>query len=212
LRFSFRGGAGDEATVRDFAAELADVRCWDAELQEVFEREGEGVADAALQNRAELIGLCELIEAETIRSYLEIGIWTGATVRALHQLFDFDLVAACDHGWCERFGLEIRLPQGCHFLRANSESDAFAEWRRALGHIDLVMIDANHHYKPVKRDFEINRGYPHRFLAFHDIVGDTPATNGVARLWDELEGDKRPIIRTPEPGLPNMGIGVWQAE
>jgi hypothetical protein len=78
-------------------------------------------------------------------------------------------------------------------------------WRRELGPIDLVLIDANHRYDAVKRDFEINRAFPHRFLALHDITGARRGTEGVARLWAELEGDKTEIV---EPGS-KMGIGVW---
>jgi hypothetical protein len=201
--------------MRDFRAALSDVRCWDAGVQDVFERTGEPAADCALQNREELIGLCEFIAEHQVRSYLEIGTWTGGTVRALHQVFRFEQLAVCDHGWVETLGLEVRLPADADFFRGDSDSDAFRRWRAGLGPIDLVLIDANHHYRAVRNDYLINRAFPHRFLAFHDITGANRYTTGVRRLWQELSGWKHEICRPhAELGLDRsvMGIGIWAAD
>jgi len=200
---------------RDFRTELAVEKCWDRTTQALREEHGEPLEDAILQNREELIALCQWIEAHCISSYLELGLWTGGLISALHRLFRFERLAACDHGWAEANGLAVRVPEGTAFFRGNTESEAYRAWRRELGHIDLVFIDANHAYHAVKRDFEINRGYPHRFLAFHDITGATRQTTGVGRFWRELdEGHKREIIRPHrELGLDHstMGIGIWSA-
>jgi hypothetical protein len=197
---------------RDFREALAADRCWDAATQRVFEERGEPVVDCILQNREELVGLCELIAREGVRSYLEIGIWTGRLVGALDRIFGFERVAACDHGWAERLGLRIALPPHARFFAGDSDSDAFRAFRAELGHVDLVFIDANHSYRAVRRDFEINRAFPHRFIALHDITGATRHTTGVARFWRELEGHKLEIVRPHvELGSPRstMGIGVW---
>ncbi len=200
---------------RNFRTELADDKCWDLATQALQEEHGEPLEHAILQNREELIGLCELIEELSIRSYLELGVWTGGLISVLHRLFRFDRVAACDHGWAEQHGLEIRVPAEAAFFRGNTESEGYRKWRRELGAIDLVFIDANHAYHAVKRDFEINKSYPHRFLAFHDITGATRQTAGVAKFWRELDrGSKREIIRPHrELGLDysTMGIGIWSA-
>jgi len=198
---------------RDFRAELTADKCWDRTTQTLMDEHGEPLEEGILQNREELIGLCELIEERDIRSYLEIGLWTGGLISALHRLFSFERVAACDHGWAEAQGLRIRVPAEAAFFRGNSESEEYRAWRRELGRIDLVFIDANHAYHAVKRDFEINRAFPHRFLAFHDITGATRQTSGVARFWRELDhGYKREIIRPHrELGFDHstMGIGIW---
>ncbi len=198
-----------------FRERLRHDRCWDRRTQDLFDAHGEPLDDCILQNREELIGLCELIEATSVRSFLEIGIWTGRLTSTLHRLFAFERVAACDHGYAEQLGLRIALPPEVRFLRANSDSEAFARWRGELGHIDLVFIDANHSYRAVRRDFEINRAFPHRLLAFHDIVGANRHTAGVARFWRELdEGHKLEIVRPhPEIGsaAPTMGIGIWSS-
>lgn len=201
---------------RDLRAELAPYGCWDRTTETLLRRHGEPLQDRILQNREELLGLCAFIGERRVRSYLEIGIWTGGLVRALHALFQFDRIAACDHGWAERLGLRIRLPRGTRFLRADSDSAAFRRWRAALGHVDLVLIDANHAYAAVQRDHSINRAHPHRFLAYHDIAGTRQRrTDGVARFWAELDGPRLEIVRPHrELGLDHsvMGIGIWGAE
>ena len=199
--------------MRDFRRELRHDKCWDRSTEALFQSDGEPLEDCILQNREELIGLCQFIETHEIRSYLEIGVWTGRLVCALHRLFSFDRVAACDHGWARRLGLPIHIPSDALFLEEDSASEAFLRWRADLGPVDLVLIDANHSYHAVSRDFEINRQHPHRFLALHDITGANRHTVGVRRLWQELGGRKHEIVRPHlELGLPDstMGIGIWQ--
>lgn len=198
---------------RDFRCELSGVRCWDRTTQELYQRHGEPLDDCILQNREELIALCAFIEAHRVRSYLEIGVWTGRLISTLHRLFDFERVAACDDGYARRFGLSIGLPPGTVLFEGDSGSGEFERWRASLGHIDLVFIDANHHEAGVRRDFEINRAHPHRFLAFHDIAGNDRHTRGVRRFWESLaEGHKLSIVRHHlelGPERPGMGIGIW---
>ena len=192
---------------------LAGDRFWDADVQRIFEERGEPLADCILQNREEVVALAEWMVERNIRSYLEIGIWTGRLVSALHRVLDLQLVAACDHGWAERCGFSIRLPAEVRFYRGDSGSEGYRRFREALGPVDLVLIDGNHGYRAVMEDFEINRRLPHRFLAFHDITGAHPATVGVRRVWESIDtGYKAEIVRPfRELGLPHstMGIGLW---
>jgi hypothetical protein len=203
--------------MRDYRALLAHVLCWDATTEAVFLARGEALQDRPLQNREELIGLCEFIEEHGVRSYLEIGVWTGATLRALHSLFGFAPLAACDHGWAARQGLAVSLPAECQLYAGDSESAEFLAWRAALGPIDLVLVDGNHAYHAVKRDVERCRAFPSRFLALHDITGARRATTGVRRLWQEIvasgTGRTWEIVRPHvDLGLDHsvMGIGIWE--
>lgn len=169
-----------------------------------------------LQCREELVELCHFIERKRIRSFLEIGIWTGRTVSALHRIFRFDRVAVCDHGWARECGLPIALPDEALAYWGNAEDDGYRRFRAELGPIDLVFIDANHAYRAVKRDFAINRAFPHRFLALHDIAGRPDLkTGGVARFWRELDEGYRHAILQPNRAIgaaePTMGIGIWSA-
>ncbi len=196
----------------DLAARLADVPCWDAAVQAIYEARGEPLADVALQNRAELVAFAAFMRAHGVRSYLELGTWTGRSLCALQAALDLDRVAVCDHGYAQQLGLPLHLPPGCLHLKADSDSDAYRQWRAGLGPLDLVLIDANHHYRAVKRDFEINRAFDQRFIAFHDITGSNRHTRGVARLWQELEGWKQELVLPhAELGLAHstMGIGIW---
>lgn len=192
---------------------LAGDRCWDRAAEDRFQEHGEALEDCILQNRDELLGLCAFIQERNVRSYLEIGVWTGRLVTALHRVFRFDRVAACDQGWAETCGLPIHLPGDALFYRGDSDSDGFLRFREALGPVDLVLVDGDHRYPAVRRDFEIQRAFPHRFLAFHDITGARPQTRGVGRFWRELDhGWKREIILPHrELGLEHslMGIGIW---
>jgi hypothetical protein len=198
--------------VRDFSADLADDRCWTRKTEFLFRVRGVPLDDCLLQNRAELVAFCEWIEANEIRSYLEIGVWTGRLVSLLQRLFRFDLVAACDLGVAQdRFGLPLHLPDDVNYLKASSRSPEFRAWREELGHVDLVLIDADHTYAAVKADFELNRQFPHRFLALHDVANRHPSAVGVKRLWEELEGEKTEIVRPLPHSRHRMGIGIWSA-
>jgi hypothetical protein len=204
--------------MRSYRDLLAGVPCWDASTEAVFAATGEARQDRALQNREELIGLCEFIEAHGVRSYLEIGTWTGRTLSALHAIFGFSPLAACDHGWASANGLPVSLPPDCRLFAGNSESPEFRAFLEGLGPIDLVLVDGNHAYHAVKRDFETCRAAGARFLALHDITGARRSTAGVRRLWSELvasgEGQTWEIVRPHvELGLDHsvMGIGIWSA-
>ena len=199
---------------RDFGALLADTPCWNRYTQRLYDETGVPLQDVTLQCREELIGLCEFIDRNAIRSYLEIGVWTGRLTTVLNEIFNFDLVAGCDLGFAESLGLDIRLPFGTKFFHGDSHSDAFVAWRHDLGHIDLVMIDGDHSYGSVSLDWAINRAFSHRFIAFHDITGTDPNCIGVKKLWNEIGGEKSTIIKpNRELGLAysTMGIGIVAA-
>jgi Methyltransferase domain len=199
------------AGMRDFRQELAQVRCWDPRTEELWQTQGVPADDTILQNREELIRFCEFLERHHVRSYLEIGAWTGRLINLLHKLFDFEKVACCDAGWAPSIGLPFELDPAVDWFKGDSHSQDFKDWRQSLGQIDLVMIDGDHSYEGVKLDFEINRNYPHRFLAFHDIINPHPQI-GVGRLWKELEGSKIEFVEPHKEinqDFSTMGIGIW---
>ena len=202
--------------MRDFAAELADTRCWDADVQAVYDATGEPSVDCVLQTRGELEQLCAFIEQHSVRRYLEIGLWSGRLWTTLHQLFDFELVAGCDDGYAvRRFGLPLHRPAGGLLFEGSSRSVAYRSWREALGPIDLVLIDGDHTLAGITADLERERELPHRFLALHDITGSNRHTVGVAAAWHALTvGHKRELLAPHvEVGVPHstMGIGIWSA-
>ena len=200
--------------MRDFAQELSRFRCWDERTEQLFRQRGVPTDDTILQTRGELELLCQFIERENIRSFLEIGSWTGRLILTLQELFAFERIAACDLGLAERFGLPFHLRTAsfpCFF--GSSQTVEYQQWRERLGPFDATLIDGDHSYEAVVRDFEINSCLPGRFLIFHDIVGANPSTEGVRKFWEELEGDKEELLAPHhEAGFdqPTMGIGIWR--
>lgn len=201
--------------MRNYRKLLQDVPTWDQVAYHLYRIKGHP-DNRLLQNREEMIRLCEWIETHQIRSFLEIGIWTGYLVRTLHQLFEFETVAICDLDMAGRnFGYEVQVPPDTRCFWGSSHSEEYKIWRENLGHIDLVMIDGDHNYPSVRRDFEINRQYPSHYLAFHDICNTDPVVRGVQRLWTELKGDKTTIcLPFQEESLEHyrMGIGIVRTE
>lgn len=199
--------------MRDFREELKNDPCWDRSTQTLFEETGIPTQDAILQNREELIALCEFIEKEKIRSYLEIGSWTGRLVSTLHRLFDFEKVAVADLGWAGWLELPVNLPEQAVVFQGSSHTQEFMAWRHELGQIDLVMIDGDFTYQGVLTDYEINRRFPHRYLAIHNIAN--PVISDPMLAWGDIEGEKTEILRPHrelELEITTMGIGLVKAD
>jgi GT2 family glycosyltransferase len=188
--------------------------CWSRRTDELMQRTGVPLQDCILQNHSELEAFCHWISRNRIRSFLEIGSWTGRLASLLSKLFSFRLTAACDRLLAYRAGLPLHFPPEADVFVGSSHSIEFERWREKLGHVDLVFIDGDHSYEGVRKDFEIQRKYPHKFLAFHDITGGRPASEGVGRFWRELCEGKRREICFPDPQLgeteSRMGIGIWR--
>jgi cephalosporin hydroxylase len=79
--------------------------------------------------------------------------------------------------------------------------------------VDVLLIDGDHEYEGVKRDFEMYRHLvrPGGVIAFHDIVpGSTRAVGGVPRFWQEVKqawlGEVQEFVGSWTQG--GYGIGV----
>lgn len=194
---------------------LAAVQCWDESAQISYEQQGFPPA-CLLQNPHELADFCAWIAAHEIRSFLEIGIWSGHLTCFLDQLFDFERLAVCDARMAETVGgHSIVVPAKTECFWGSSHSIEYMAWRQELGPVDLVLIDAEHTYDAVKQDFLLNQRYPQRYIAFHDIAGENPATAGSRRVWQELSGKKTEIIYPvaySHPRIPMMGFGIWSPD
>ncbi|HEX3148614.1 MAG TPA: class I SAM-dependent methyltransferase [Gemmataceae bacterium] len=198
--------------MRDFASEIAAERCWDINTEAVFRARGVPVDDAILQTRAELVGFCEFVERNNVRSYLEVGVWTGRLFLLLNRLFRFEKAAACDLGACRTFGLPFHL-DGTHYpvFVGDSHSPEYRAWLSPLERFDLILIDGDHSYPGVRADVATHLPHAERFIALHDICG-ARHTHGVKRFWNEWDGEKTEIVCPHvEAGSqdPTMGIGIW---
>lgn len=149
--------------------------------------------------------LCSWIAKKEVKSYLELGFFTGALMRCLHKNFRFDKIAGADDGAALRArGVAPRVPPAAKICSSKLETPEYRQFRHGLGMVDLVFIDADHSYGSVRQDFERERKQPHRFLAFHDIK-NTEHAAGVVRLWNEIGGKKRELVADGS----GMGIGIW---
>jgi predicted O-methyltransferase YrrM len=161
----------------------------------------------ALQKWRELAPLIGLLRTRRLETVVEIGTARGGTLWLWCRLADqkavivsIDLAAAP--------GLRrYRAPrQTLRFLASDSHS---AATREALVEIlagrpiDLLMIDGDHTYEGVRRDFELYSPLVAEggLIAFHDIV--RPSHQRSCRVdvfWNEIKGDYRHVEIRERPG------------
>jgi hypothetical protein len=161
-----------------------------------------------LQWQTELDAFCAFMVDNRVRSFLEIGAATGRLSLYFKDVLQLEKVAACDI-W------HSPLLKAAHveFFHGDHHDPAYPEWRARLGHVDMVFIDADHE-TGFRRDYEIERAFPHSFIAFHDIANK--AYPALARFWEsEVTGDKRTFVNTDTSlrfGVPPVAFpfATWQ--
>jgi hypothetical protein len=164
--------------------------------------------------------LAERVAIKPITSYLEIGVRRGGTFLA--TLTYLETVTQTK---IRALGLDLQIDNTLKaaadqnkwsVLPLNSHSPECSRLCSEAGPWDLVLIDGDHSYPGVKRDYETVSPYA-RILALHDITNR--AVPDVGRFWQELktspqEQSQRPNYREftdQYPGVPNgpfLGIGV----
>lgn len=184
---------------------------------------------AWLQNEAEAIRFIEILKAEGVRSYLEIGskfggmLWrVGISLPRDSRIASIDLphgdgsfketlphLVACVAALKAR-GYDAHLHLGDSTA---PEAIAFAT---SLAPFDCIFIDANHTEPYVRKDWA-NYGPLGRMVAFHDInfKRDKPIEPpkmpiDVPKVWAELKGKYRHTEIKCE--VQDNGIGVlWRS-
>ncbi len=180
-----------------------------------------------VQHPTELREFLDLVRAEGIRSFLEIGSKWGGLLRdvgmampAGSRVVSIDLPEGTK-AWPET---RITLPRviedlkaagrDAHLIWGDSTDPTVVEAARALGTYDLIFIDANHTWSYVCEDWK-NYSPMGRRVGFHDIGWHRPAGYAgsmidVPRLWEKL----KPAYRHVEirHDVQDNGIGVlWTA-
>jgi len=165
-----------------------------------------------IQVTSEIKGLLELLQADPPRSVLEIGTAQGGTLFLLSRVAaaDAELLTVDLPGGPFGSGYQadwlpllkaMPLPsQRFKAVRGDSHDtgtrDQVAEWF-GNGPVDFALIDGDHRYEGVRRDFELYSGLvrPGGWIAFHDIVpGDEEMVGGVPRFWQELK-ERMPVTK-----------------
>ena len=149
------------------------------------------------QWRDELEQLCEFITRNGVESYLEIGVGTGQMLLFLRDKVGVRDVYGCDADYPERFHQEP-----VNFFHGNHHAKEYLHWREDIGHIDLVFIDANHRHG-FRQDFEIERRFPHRYIALHDV--SNKGYPDLVAFWEKEVDRKVALI---ENRLADDGFGV----
>jgi len=103
-----------------------------------------------------------------------------------------------------------RPGQTLHIIREDSHADQTLKKVKALlkkRKFDFALIDGDHTYEGVKKDFEMYGPLVKGMVAFHDICHHPNFPDvGVEKFWNELEGEKIEIINDPNQGWAGIGV------
>jgi predicted O-methyltransferase YrrM len=158
-----------------------------------------------LQDRAEHDAFIEVLKAESVQSYLEIGLgWGGSLWRIGNSLPPRAAVVGLDRApdpdtredllaMIARFRA---AGKDAHLIVGDSTQRATIAEAESLAPFDCVFIDGDHSEAGVRADWK-NYGRLARIVAFHDISwnetwaskvpGRATQPMGVPILWNELK-------------------------
>ncbi|QZH76407.1 MAG: class I SAM-dependent methyltransferase [Erythrobacter sp.] len=179
-----------------------------------------------MQNRSELVRLMERVRAMQPRRILEIGTARGGTLFLFCRnaapdatIVSLDLPYAINGGGYPEWKAPIyrsfaQSEQQLILLRRDSHLAASRdEVLRQAGSepFDLIMIDADHRYEGVKRDFELYAPLvaPGGIIVMHDVLPNRyDAEIQVDRFWEEVKARYATEEIVEDPAQGNMGIGI----
>jgi Methyltransferase domain len=155
-----------------------------------------------LQDPEEFISLCQLLRTENVRSYLEIGSFSGGSIELVATyLPKGSRIVVVDKPWnstkaARLHGVLKRLKQegyDTHLIAGDSTDPKVISAANKLGPYDAVFIDGDHRFSYVKNDW-LNYGAMGRIIGFHDVARDLPQNqyggpHEVASFWKSLKGD-----------------------
>lgn len=162
-----------------------------------------------LQNELELARFIEILCAEKVRSYLEIGSKFGGSLwRVAKSLPSGSRIVSVDLPQGDRSFKDTRphleecvrnlAARGydAHLILGDSTSSEVIELVRGLAPFDACLIDANHTEPFVRKDWA-NYGPLSRIVAFHDIgwIARPAPSNKmpieVPKVWREIKREYR---------------------
>jgi cephalosporin hydroxylase len=207
---------------------LLDQRAFSPETDKLvqFTMSESGGAIRPLQNPWEIGELMKRVRDKQPRVIVEIGTAKGGTLFLFCQhaaddatIISLDLPFGRNGGgypkWKEKLYAKFAKPgQTLHLMRANSHLDETRTRIEALlkgRKIDVLMIDADHSYEGVKRDYDLYSPLlaDDGFIAMHDVILNRfdPEIE-VHRFWDELKATEKTEELVHDYGQGNLGIGI----
>lgn len=207
---------------------LLDQRAFSTETDKLvqFTMTESGGAIRPLQNPWEIGELMKRVREKQPRVIVEIGTAKGGTLFLFCQhaaddatIISLDLPFGRNGGgypkWKEKLYAKFAKPgQTLHLMRANSHLDETRIRIEALlkgRKIDVLMIDADHSYEGVKRDYDLYSPLlaDDGFIAMHDVILNRfdPEIE-VHKFWDELKATEKTEELVHDYGQGNLGIGI----
>lgn len=195
-------------------------------LDSSFAFEFLGLTVKPWQVREEILGLLRVLEERRPKTIIEIGTAWGGTlflftrvVDAHASIISVDLPSGLFHGGYANYRMVLyksfaREAQVVHLVRADSHSPETLEQVKKLLEgraVDFLMIDGDHSYEGVKKDFETYSPLvkPGGLVAFHDICkGPVESVGGVPRFWSEISGNHKSGTFLKGANQGGGGIGV----
>jgi predicted O-methyltransferase YrrM len=211
--FAFSLMTHDRAKVRQSARYLrTDDECFDFSRQ-YFGR-------GPVQHRYEISSLLTMARENGTQAACEIGAFDGGTSALFIRALDLDLFVVMDLYVKNRWRLRQAAPkhQTLHVVDGDSTHPLTTKrLRRKLAGrpLDLLLIDGDHSWSGVRRDFLTYRELVRDggVIAFHDICATNPAdpnhwAGGVPDFWKLISAlyPSRAFIETP--GQEGFGIGA----
>jgi len=165
------------------------------------------------QQPLELNSFIQILEDYNVASYLEIGARQGDTFYKIMKSLPIrsrGLAVDFPSGAWGKKGSEDHLKSCIEDLSVDYDVDCVFGDSKEISieeSFDAVLIDADHRYEAVKKDWEIYKDKT-KIIAFHDIAADRRSKVEVPRLWNEIKNDYEHIeLINPSDKRP-MGIGV----
>jgi len=153
-----------------------------------------------LQDLEEFRSFCQLMADEGVRSYLEIGAWSGGSIEAAAKFLPapsrivaveqpLPPYALFHHAKRARLNQVLKtLADGGYrtsLVTGDSTDRDTIKKVNSLGPYDALFIDGSHEFAAVASDF-YNYSPMARLVGFHDIAADEPG-HGVAEFWKLLK-------------------------
>ncbi len=183
-----------------------------------------------LQDHSEFEKFCQLLRDEKVKSYLEIGSFSGGSIELVAlALLKGSRIVSIDKPWKSTKEAKLRQVMrmlerdgyDTHLIIGDSTDAKIIEAAYAFGPYDAVFIDGDHRLPYVKSDWK-NYGAIARIVGFHDIARDMPkdqhgGPHEVRSFWNEVKIDYRHVEFISDKTLARTdtkaayGIGViWR--